>query len=78
MAGPYVVSFLVGDVLPAMRCANIMTIDDPNVEGDQQFSVAISTISLPNSVTRLDPYEQTATLKDNDSMCISMRHGATV
>lgn len=68
MSGPYSVMFLVGDVLPARRCTMIMTIDDDNVEGDQPFSVSISTISLPNSVTRLDPYQQSAKLNDNDGI----------
>lgn len=70
VAGPYFVTFSVGDALPARRCINIMTIDDENVEGDQEFTVAISTIGLPDSVSTVDPSMQTAKLIDNDSKCI--------
>ena len=66
VAGPYIVQFSQGITLPNSACINITTIDDDNVEGDQAFTVSISSVSLPNSVTLLDPSMQTATLTDND------------
>ena len=49
-----------------LACINITTIDDDNVEGDEAFTVSISSVSLPNSVMLLDPSMKTATLMDND------------
>ena len=69
MAGPYTVVFDAELTLRhshSKTCINITTIDDDNVEGDQAFTVSISSVSLPNSVTLLDPSMQTATLTDND------------
>ena len=64
--GPYVVSFAIGTALPATSCTTIMTIDDDNVEGDQDLQVSIDDVNLPVNVALLQPTQQTATLIDND------------
>ena len=60
--------FEPGVILPNTSCINITTIDDYNVEGDQEFTVSISEINLVNNVALLEPFIQTATLTDNDGM----------
>ena len=52
---------------PNTSCINIATIDDYNVEGDQEFTVSISEVNLVNNVALHEPFIQTATLTDNDS-----------
>ena len=59
-------SFIVGSPLPVQSCANISTVDDDNVEGDQEIIVSIVSISLPNTVSKLNPTQQSAKLLDND------------
>ena len=65
-AGPYIVEFLPGVILPNTSCINITTRDDENVEGDQEFTVSILEVNLDNNVALLEPFIQTATLTDND------------
>ena len=68
-AGPHSVSFAVGSPLPIQSCTNISTTDDPNVEGDHEFTVSIDSFTLTNNVALLNPpVQQTATLTDNDGM----------
>ena len=59
-------SFIVGSPLPVQSCINISTVDDDNVEGDQEILVSIVSVSLPNSVSTLIPTQQSAKLLDND------------
>ena len=62
-------SFAVGSPLPVRSCTTISTTDDPNVEGDHDFTVTIDSFTLTNNVDLLDPpVQQTATLTDNDGM----------
>ena len=68
-AGPHSVSFTVGSPLPVQSCTNISTVDDDNVEGDQEIIVSIVSISLPNTVSTLSPTQQSAIFLDNDGMC---------
>ena len=42
--------FEPGVILPNTSCINITTIDDYNVEGDQEFTVSISEVNLVNNV----------------------------
>ena len=65
-AGPYTVSFTVGEVLPAQSCIMIATRDDDNVERDHDFLLNITSISVLTSVTKFPPTQQIATILDND------------
>lgn len=66
--GIFTVHFTAGTPLPAMSCTTLNTIDDTNVEGDQDLSVVIEPIGLPSTVTVTSPSEQTAIIIDNDGI----------
>ena len=66
-------SFTVGSPLPVQSCTNISTVDDDNVEGDQENFVSIVSSNLPDIITVQDPIQQSATLLDNDGMIILYR-----
>ena len=65
-------SFIVGSPLPVQSCTNISTVDDDNVEGDQEIVVSIMSVNLPNTVSTLSPTQQTAILLDNDGKEVSI------
>ena len=69
-------SFTVGSPLPVQSCTNISTVDDDNVEGDQDIVVSIMSAGLPVSVSTLLPSQQSAIFLDNDGMevCIIETH----
>ena len=69
-------SFTVGSPLPVQSCTNISTVDDDNVEGDQEIVVSIVSVNLPVSVSTLFPSQQSAIFLDNDGMevCIIEIH----
>ena len=69
-------SFTVGSPLPVQSCTNISTVDDNNVEGDQEIVVSIVSVNLPVSVSTLFPSQQSAIFLDNDGMevCIIEIH----
>ena len=69
-------SFAVGSALPVTSCTTISTTDDPNVEGNHEFIVSITSFTLLNNVALLDPpVEQTAILTDNDGMPVMKSSG---
>ena len=72
--GTFTVHFTAGTPLPAMSCTTLNTIDDTNVEGDQDLSVVIESIGLPNRVTVTSPSEQTAIITDDDGMYTHTRN----
>ena len=59
-------SFTVGSSLPVQSCTNISTVDDDNVEGDEEIVVSITSLSLPNTVLSLFLTQQSAIFLDND------------
>ena len=61
-------SFTVGSPLPVQSCTNISTVDDDNVEGDQEIVVSIMSGGLSVSVSTLLPSQQSAIFLDNDGM----------
>ena len=69
-------SFTVRSPLPVQSCTNISTVDDDNVEGDQEIVVSIMSAGLPVSVSTLLPSQQSAIFLDNDGMevCIIETH----
>ena len=56
----------LGVPLPTQGCTSIATVDDMNVEGPHDFTVQITAVSLPNSVTIESPSQQNAIIIDND------------
>ena len=67
VAGPHTVVFnTLGVPLPTQGCTSIATINDVNVEGPHDFTVQITAVSLPNSVTIESPSQQNAIIIDND------------
>ena len=65
-------SFIVGSSLPVQSCTNISTVDDDNLEGDQEIVVSIMSLSLPNTVSTLSPTQQSAIFLDNDGKEVSI------
>ena len=67
--GPNTVLFDdLGIELPTMLCTNISTLEDDDVEGPQTFTIQITSVSLPTSVTIASPSQQSATISDNDGI----------
>ena len=64
--------FIVGSPLPVQSCTNISTVDDDNVEGDQEIVLSIMSLSLPNTVSTLSPTQQSAIFLDNDGKEVSI------
>ena len=62
-SGPYAVTFPAGETTATF---NVPITDDMILEGDEEFMLTIDSSSLPDGVTRGDPFEATVTIVDDD------------
>ena len=61
-SGPYTVTFSAGQTTATF---NVPITDDNISEGDENFMLTINQ-TLPDGVTRGDPFEATVSIFDND------------
>ena len=59
-------TFSAGDGNTATACANISIEDDVLIEGDQDFAVTLSLVTMDMGVTLGSPITTTVTIRDDD------------
>ena len=62
-SGPYTVTFPAEQTTATF---NVPITDDMILEGNENFTLTIDK-TLPNGITRGDPFEATVTIVDNDA-----------